>query len=117
MYLEYRGASSKFWFGFRLFCSGFVGCDRGYFILCAGLCALGNDLYVFVAPVSSLYGVAELGVKATPLILIAIGLSLGFRANVWNIGAEGQLIFGALLAGGYALWGPENIWMLRLCWF
>ena len=41
--------------------------------------------------------------KAGPLILIAIGLSLGFRAGVWNIGAEGQYIMGALAGGGAAL--------------
>ncbi len=57
----------------------------------------------FVEPISSLYGLAELGVKATPLILIAVALSLGFKANVWNIGAEGQLTLGAITGGGVAL--------------
>jgi len=52
----------------------------------------------FINPISDLYGVAELFLKATPLMLIAIGLAVGFRANVWNIGAEGQLIAGALSA-------------------
>ena len=69
---------------------------------------LGRDpiasLYTFfVQPISTLYGVAELCVKATPLVLIAIGLAFGFRANVWNIGAEGQLTIGALAGGGVAL--------------
>ena len=41
--------------------------------------------------------------KATPLILIGIGLSLGFRAGVWNIGAEGQLVMGGVAAGAVAL--------------
>ncbi|HYD98840.1 MAG TPA: ABC transporter permease [Alphaproteobacteria bacterium] len=57
----------------------------------------------FIQPVSSLYGLAELGVKATPLALIAVGLAIGFRANVWNIGAEGQLTLGAICGGGVAL--------------
>ena len=57
----------------------------------------------FVEPVSSLDGLAELLVKATPLVLIGVGLSLGFQANVWNIGAEGQLVIGALAGGGLAL--------------
>lgn len=62
-------------------------------------------LYVyFVKPVTTLYGLSELLVKATPLALIATGLSLGFRANVWNIGAEGQLTVGAICGGGVALW-------------
>ena len=57
----------------------------------------------FIEPVSSRYGLAELGVKATPLIVIALGLAVGFRANVWNIGAEGQLTVGAIVGGGLAL--------------
>jgi ABC-type uncharacterized transport system permease subunit len=61
-------------------------------------------LYVFfVQPLQDLYGLAELGVKATPLILCATGLAIGFRANVWNIGAEGQFTLGAVAGGGVAL--------------
>jgi simple sugar transport system permease protein len=43
----------------------------------------------FVKPVDSAYGVSELLLKASPLMLIATGLAIGYRANVWNIGAEG----------------------------
>jgi len=57
----------------------------------------------FLNPVKDTYGVAELFLKATPLMLCAVGLSVGFRANVWNIGAEGQLLMGALAGGGLAL--------------
>ena len=57
----------------------------------------------FVAPISSVEGITELFVKATPLVLIAVGLSFGFQANVWNIGAEGQLTIGALAGGGLGL--------------
>src|SRR5262245_44020795 len=57
----------------------------------------------FVKPVESLYGVGELLLKASPLMLCATGLAAGYRANVWNIGAEGQLTFGALCGGGVAL--------------
>ncbi|MCG6116043.1 MAG: ABC transporter permease [Mesorhizobium sp.] len=49
------------------------------------------------------YSRPQLLVKAAPLILIAIGLSIGFRAGVWNIGAEGQYIIGALCGAGVAL--------------
>ncbi|SFR14411.1 ABC transporter permease [Poseidonocella sedimentorum] len=45
----------------------------------------------------------QLLVKGAPLILIAIGLSLGFRAGIWNIGAEGQYIMGALFGAGAGL--------------
>ncbi len=57
----------------------------------------------FVEPLSSLYALSELSVKATPLILIALGLAVCFRSQVWNIGAEGQFIAGALCAGWVAM--------------
>jgi general nucleoside transport system permease protein len=57
----------------------------------------------FIEPVASVYGLGELLLKATPLMLCALGLTIGFRANVWNIGAEGQLIVGALAGGAVAL--------------
>ncbi|MFW2587977.1 ABC transporter permease [Sagittula sp. SSi028] len=49
------------------------------------------------------YSRPQLLVKAAPLILIAIGLSIGFRAGVWNIGAEGQYIMGAICGAGAGL--------------
>jgi ABC-type uncharacterized transport system permease subunit len=55
----------------------------------------------FVEPVKSLYALSELSIKATPLILIALGLAVCFRSNVWNIGAEGQFVVGALAAAGW----------------
>src|SRR4051812_20274708 len=70
--------------------------------------ALGKDpvrgLQVFFwEPISSGYRIGELLVKATPLLIIALGLAVCFRSNVWNIGAEGQYVIGAVLAGGVAL--------------
>ena len=62
----------------------------------------------FINPISDLYGVSELLLKATPLMLCAVGLAVGFRANVWNIGAEGQLIAGAIAAGAVALYFYES---------
>ena len=55
----------------------------------------------------------QLLVKAGPLILIATGLALGFRAGIWNIGAEGQYIIGALTgaAAGLALY-PSEAWTI-----
>ncbi len=68
----------------------------------------------FVEPVKSLYGLSELSIKATPLILIALGLAVCYRSNVWNIGAEGQFIAGALFAGWMAMQsGPSLAWMGR----
>ena len=58
----------------------------------------------FLNPLKDAYSIAELFLKATPLMMIAIGLAVGFRANVWNIGAEGQYIIGAIFGGGVALY-------------
>jgi len=62
----------------------------------------------FINPVSDIYGVSELLLKATPLMLVAIGLAIGFRANVWNIGAEGQYIMGGAAASAIALYFSES---------
>ena len=59
---------------------------------------------IFISPLTSIAGWAELLVKATPLILMATGLAIGFRANIWNIGAEGQFTIGAVTGGSVALW-------------
>ncbi len=54
-------------------------------------------LYIyFIEPMTSLWSIEELVVKAAPLILIGAGLAICYTANVWNIGAEGQLTIGAL---------------------
>ncbi|MGL4767112.1 MAG: ABC transporter permease [Formosimonas sp.] len=52
----------------------------------------------FIEPLSSANGISELLLKALPLCLIGLGLSLAYRANVWNIGAEGQLVVGGIAA-------------------
>lgn len=57
----------------------------------------------FWEPIKSAYAWSELGIKATPLVLIALGLAVCFRSNVWNIGAEGQFIVGALAGGWVAM--------------
>ncbi len=50
----------------------------------------------FVEPLSEVWSLHELAIKAAPLILIGVGLSVCFRSNNWNIGAEGQFIMGAI---------------------
>ena len=66
----------------------------------------------FVEPAKNAYQLSELAIKATPLILIALGLAVCYRSNVWNIGAEGQFVLGALFAGWVAMQaGPETAWL------
>ncbi|ENX01088.1 hypothetical protein F899_01721 [Acinetobacter sp. CIP 101934] len=77
-------------------------------------------MYVFfIEPLMTSYGWSELAVKAGPLILIALGLAVGFRAKLFNIGAEGQLIMGAIFGGGIALLFHEQAgwWILPLMIF
>ena len=77
--------------------------------LCAALFALlgqsparGLALF-FIEPFAGTRALGELSLKAAPLLLIGTGLALSFRANVWNIGAEGQFLMGAVAATGIAL--------------
>ena len=59
-----------------------------------------EGLYVyFVEPLTDSWAREQLIAKAAPLVLIGAGLAVCYSANVWNIGAEGQFIIGALLAG------------------
>ena len=57
----------------------------------------------FIDPLTDSYSLQELAVKATPLVMIAIGLSLCYLANVWNIGAEGQFLIGAVAGSWLAV--------------
>jgi ABC-type uncharacterized transport system permease subunit len=75
--------------------------------------ALGKDpvrglLVFFWEPIRTPYALGELMVKATPLLIIALGLAVCFRSNVWNIGAEGQFVIGAVVAGGVALLADKD---------
>ena len=84
--------------------------------------ALGKDPFaalklIFWDPIFgefAFYYRGQLLIKAGPLILIAIGLSLGFRAGIWNIGAEGQYIMGAIAgaAVGLAFYPIEARWLI-----
>jgi simple sugar transport system permease protein len=57
----------------------------------------------FIEPLTDSYSLQEIAVKAAPLVMIAIGLSLCYLANVWNIGAEGQFLIGAVAGSWLAV--------------
>ena len=63
---------------------------------------------IFVGSFGSLYGLSETVVKAIPLIICGVGLAIAFKALVWNIGAEGQLLVGATVASGVVLYVLPN---------
>ena len=75
----------------------------------------GEALHTFfITPLQDVYGWTELGIKVAPLVLCAMGLTLCYRAQIWNIGAEGQFIMGAL-GGGYCalqFLDAESSWVL-----
>ena len=102
--LELRPQLSRFW----SYGSPILALAITVVIGIALFAALGKDpvrgLQVFFwEPIKSPYAIGELLVKATPLLIIALGLAVCFRSNVWNIGAEGQFVLGAIAAGGVAL--------------
>lgn len=57
----------------------------------------------FIFPLTDVYSLVEIAVKATPLVMIGVGLALCYLANVWNIGAEGQFIIGAVAGSAVAV--------------
>ena len=61
----------------------------------------------FVEPLTQLWSIEDLIAKATPIILVAIGLCFCFRAGVWNIGAEGQLVAGAIAGSFLPIFFPD----------
>ena len=70
----------------------------------------------FIDPLASVNGWSELLLKASPLCLIGLGLAIGYRANVWNIGAEGQMLVGGIAASGVAIYFDQasGWWILPL---
>ena len=77
-------------------------CGIGLFLMLGKNPVTGLSMF-FIEPLKDLRGWSEVGIKLSPLLLIAIGLAVCFRANVFNIGAEGQLVFGAITGGAAAL--------------
>jgi general nucleoside transport system permease protein len=107
--LEPRAEVSRFW----TFASPVLALLLTVVIGVILFAALGKDpvrgLQVFFwEPIKSSYALGELMVKATPLLIIALGLAVCFRSNVWNIGAEGQFVMGAIFAGGVALLADKD---------
>ncbi len=75
--------------------------------------ALGKDPVAglgvfFYEPVKDLRGWSEVGIKVAPLLMVSVGLAMCFRANVFNIGAEGQLILGGITAGATVLYFDDG---------
>jgi len=102
--LEARPEVSTFWSYMSPILAGVLTLITG-FILFSML--TDDPVYAlttfFISPISDAYGVSELLLKACPILLCAYGLAICYRASVWNIGAEGQLLMGALIGSTVAL--------------
>ena len=81
-----------------------------------GYDGIGAVREIFLTPLTNSYKWQDLGIKAAPLIIIGVGLSIAYRANVWNIGAEGQYVMGGLAGTWVALatYGMTGPWILPL---
>lgn len=96
---------------FALFIAGFL-------LYFAGVNPLAAYQSIIVGSLGSLYGISETLVKTTPLIFTGLAVSIAFRMQIWNIGAEGQLYLGAIGATGVALFsGIDNHWLMLTTMF
>ncbi len=107
--LEARPEPSKFWtYASPLLALGVTVVIGVLLFMLLGKDPVKGLAVFFWEPIKSANALSELMVKATPLLIIALGLSVCFRSNVWNIGAEGQFVMGAVAAGGAALLAEKD---------
>lgn len=102
--LEPRGQQSRamLWFSPLLAAILTLVCGSLLFVT-LGLDPILTLHTLLIAPVSDLYGVSELMVKTLPILLCALGLAVAYQGRIWNIGAEGQLLLGALVGSAVAV--------------
>ena len=106
--IEPRGYSSRFWsIGSPILALALTILLTGIIFAAMGQPPLIAVYTFLVAPLLEHNGLAALAIKAAPLIIIGVGLSICYRTNVWNIGAEGQFTLGAIFGGGLALAFPN----------
>ena len=112
--IEARGYESKLWrYASPLLALVLTGITSALIFAIMGRPPLLTVYTFLIAPLLQEDGLAALVVKAAPLIMMGVGLSLAYRANVWNIGTDGQFILGAICGGGVALAFPDApSWLL-----
>jgi ABC-type uncharacterized transport system permease subunit len=110
--LEPRGERSEFWtYGSPVLAVLLTIVTMGIIFACLGAPPDTAIETFLISPLTISGGIASLLVRAAPLIMIGVGLSFCYRANVWNIGGDGQFTLGALAGGGLALYFPnEAFW-------
>lgn len=91
------------------------------FVFCGVLIAFsGNDPLVvfarmFKGAFGSTYGLSETLLKAIPLLLCGLGVAIAYKIAIWNIGAEGQLVMGAIAATSVTIFWPDMAMLPSLC--
>ncbi len=90
----------------------------GFLLLAAHIDPFDAYREIIIEALGSMYGLSETLVKTTPLIFAGLGVSLAFRMQIWNIGAEGQIYLGAMGATWVALFsGIQNHWLMLTAMF
>ena len=115
--LEPRTQSSTIWSYASPLLAVILTLITGYFTFTALDQNPNEALYTFfIMPISDWYGISELLVKTIPILLCAYGLALCYRASVWNIGAEGQLLIGGVTASAVAVLfvHSDSLWAMPL---
>jgi simple sugar transport system permease protein len=103
-----RGYESAFWrWGSPVLALALTALTAALIFAAMGRPPLLTVYTFLIAPLLQQDGLAALVVKAAPLIMMGAGLSLAYRANLWNIGTEGQFTLGAICGGGVALALPD----------
>ncbi|TKB23279.1 ABC transporter permease [Desulfopila sp. IMCC35006] len=69
---------------------------------------------MFTAPLEDIFGITEIFVRAAPLLLVALGISISFRSGILNIGGEGQILVGAIFGLCIALYAPPMHWSIMM---
>ena len=85
-----------------------------FILLALGKSPMMTMYSFFIAPFETFYSVTEIFLKFGPLLIISQALAIGFRAKVWNIGAEGQMVMGAIAATAIPVYFPDSTSFLLL---
>jgi ABC-type uncharacterized transport system permease subunit len=80
----------------------------------AGANPLTAYYVMFTAPLQDIFGITEMFVRAAPLLLVALGISISFRSGILNIGGEGQILVGAIFGLVVALYAPQMHWAVMI---
>ncbi len=115
--LTARTQTSRFWTSFAPILALSLTVIFGFIIFALlGQSPIKGIYALFIKPFTSLASMGDILLKASPLLIIALGLSVGFRANIWNIGAEGQYIIGVIASScvALALYGQSHWYILPL---